>query len=256
MAEQVKKQVVENKGNFGLMLTDKLNTLSDALPKDFNRPRFVQNCIALLNSDKEKYKDFKNEVILAGIVRGSILGLDFFNKECYLIPYKDKLEFMPSYTGQMKLAKKYSTRPIKEIYAKLIREGDIFEEIIANGEQAINFKPKMLNDGKILGAFAVVSYVDGGMNYEVMTLAELEKVRNCSKAKNSPAWTSFPGEMYKKSVIRRLCKVIDLEFESVAQQEEFNDDMAIETDPIKANEVVVEAEANTVDFVPLDGEVE
>lgn len=254
MAE--KTQVAESKSNFGVALTEKLESLSNALPQGFNRARFVQNCLALLNTDADKFKGFKNEVIMAGIVRGSILGLDFFNKECYLVPYGSKLEFMTSYTGQMKLAKKYSARPIKEIYAKLICEGDEFEEVISNGEQTINFKPKFPHSDKIIGAFAVVSYKDGGINYEVMTLDELENTRKCSKASNSPAWKNFPGEMYKKTVIRRLCKYIDLEFESVEQQQEFNDDMSIETDPIAANEVVVEAEANTVDFVPLDGEIE
>ena len=254
MAGNTTKVAKYDFSNMPQMLTDKLVSVEDALPKDFNRARFVQNSIALLNDDPDKFKEFSPAAIMAGLVRGSILGLDFFSKECYLVPFGGKLEFMPSYTGQVKLAKKYSQRPLKEIYARLIRQGDEFEEVIVNGEPTINFKPKFLNDGDIIGAFAVAIYKDGGLQYEVMSLKELEQVRSCSKSKTSPAWSKFPGEMYKKTVIRRLCKHIDIEFENPSQMAEYNSDMAMEDDPVKLNEIEVEAEANTIDFVPFETE--
>ena len=240
--------MAENKGNFALALTEKLDGVSTALPTDFNKARFVQNCIALLNDDPDKYKGFSAPVIMAGLVKAAYLGLDFYSGECYLVPYGKKLNYQTSYKGEMKLAKKYSARPIKEIYSKLIREGDEFEEVIVDGKQTINFKPKFLNDGEIIGAFAVVMYADGGMNYDVMSKKELENTRSHSRAANSPAWKDFTGEMYKKTVIRRLCKYIDLEFENSTQQSTYAEEVAIETDPVKENEIIVEAEANTVDF--------
>ena len=253
MAEKT-TQVAEKKKDFGTLITEKLDAVQTALPKDFNKTRFVQNCLSVLNDDPDRYMKFSTPVILSNIVRASYLGLEFSNKECYLVPYGDKLNFMIGYTGAMKLAKKYSARPVKNIYAKLIRDGDVFEEVIVNGEPSINFKPVFPNDGKIIGAFAVVLFKDGGMNYEAMTLDELENTRKHSKASNSMAWKDFTGEMYKKTVIRRLCKYIDLEFENPTQQSTFDDDAAIETDPQKINEIEVEAEANTVDFMEFEGE--
>lgn len=252
MAEKT-TQVAENKQNFGEALTVKLDSVTDALPKDFNKTRFVQNCISVLNDNAETLAKYSQAQIMAGLLKGASLGLEFVNKECYLIPYGSKLNYQTSYTGEMKLAKKYSTRPIKEIYAKLIREGDVFEETIINGEQTFNFKPKFLNDGAIIGAFAAVIYRDGGMNYEVMTLSELENTRKHSKASNSPAWKDFTGEMYRKTVIRRLCKYIDLEFENPAQRNTFDEEAAIETDVKEIHDTEVEAEANTVEFF-VDGE--
>lgn len=243
---------VKNDNPFGVALTERLETVGDALPKEFNRARFVQNCLALLNDDPEKYQKFGSKALMANIVKGAYLGLDFFSKEAYLVPYGDKLEFMPSYTGQIKLAKKYSIRPIKEIYAKVIREGDVFEEVITNGEPSVNFRPKFLNDGAIIGAFAVVLYQDSGMSYDVMSKADIENTRKSSKAKNSPAWSNFYSEMAKKTVLRRLCKHIDLDFESAKQRATYDEDMALD-DPQKLNEIQVEAEANTVDF-PFDAE--
>lgn len=244
-----------NDNPFGVALTEKLDSISDALPKDLNKARFVQNCLALLNDDPSKYEKYGSKQLMANLIKGSYLGLDFYSKEAYLVPYGDKLTFMPSYIGSVKLAKKYSIRPIKDVYAKLIKEGDEFIEEIKDGEPSITFRPKFLNDGAIIGAFAVATYKDGGMNYDVMSVADLENTRKTSKASNSPAWKNFTGEMYKKTVLKRLCKHIELEFDSAKQQETYNEDMEIATDPQELNEIHVENMANSEEFMPFDVEV-
>lgn len=254
MAEKKTQVATTNENPFGVALTEKLDSVADALPRGFNRPKFVQNCLALLNDDPDKYQKYGSKQLMANLLKGAYLDLNFFNNEAYLVPYGDKLTFMPSYIGTVKLAKKYSMRPVKDVYAKVIREGDEFIEEIKDGEPSITFRPKFMNDGVIIGAFAVCLYKDGGMIYDVMSKADIENTRKSSKAKSSPAWSNFYSEMAKKTVLKRLCKHIDLDFESVNQQEVYNEDMAIETDPQKLNEIQVEAEANTIEFVPFDVE--
>lgn len=255
MAEKKETTAVTNvkEDPFGVKLSERLDSVKAALPKDFNQARFVQNCLALLK-ENPKLVNYGSAALMTNLLKASYLGLDFYGKECYLVPYGDELTFMPSYTGHVKLAKKYSIRPIKGIYAKLIREGDEFIEEIKDGEPSITFRPKFLNDGNIIGAFAIAQYKDGGMDYDVMSISDLENTRKSSKASNSPAWKNFAGEMYKKTVLKRLCKHIELDFESASQQEIYNEDMAIATDPQELNEIQVEAEANTVEFVPFDVE--
>lgn len=222
---------------FSGALSLSLNNVEEALPKDFNKTRFVQNAVALMNDNPDLGKFGKQQVI-AGLMKGAFLGLDFYSKEAYLVPYGNKLQYQTSYTGSAKLAKQYSIRPIKDIYAKIVREGDDFEEIVVNGEQSINFKPKPFNDGKIIGAFAVALFEDGGLQYDVMSLKELENTRSHSKAKNSPAWSQFTGEMYKKTVIKRLCKHIELDM-SAEQRRIYDEETAVEQTP---DEIRVEAE--------------
>lgn len=234
---------------FSMVLTDKLNSVSEALPKDFNKSRFVQNALALIN-DNPQLQKYNQSQLIAGLLKGAYLGLDFYSKECYLVPYGNQLNYQTDYRGAKKLAKKYSIRPIKDIYAKLVREGDLFEETIENGEQTFNFKPKAFNDGKVIGAFAVVLYKDGGMSYETMSLADLENTRSASKAANSPAWKKFTGEMYKKTVLHRLCKHIELDFENPTQQTTFYSGVEIETNVEDEVKTEIEENANTVDFVP------
>lgn len=248
MAESKKNEVAKaEKQSFSVMLTDKLESVKEALPQDFNKARFVQNAIALLN-DNPQLQKYSQSQLMAGLMKGAYLGLDFYSRECYLIPYGDQLNYQTDYRGAKKLAKKYSIRPIKDIYAKLVREGDEFEEVIINGEQGINFKPKPFNDGNIIGAFAVCLYQDGGLVYDTMSLADLENTRKSSKASNSPAWKNFTGEMYKKTVLRRLCKHIELDFESPAQRSAFTAGMEIETDTEKIVEAEISENANKVEF--------
>ena len=237
----------ENNSNFSIVLADKLDSVSDALPKDFNKARFVQNALALVNENPNIAK-YGQQKIMAGLLKGAYLGLDFYSKECYLVPYGNDLNYQTDYRGAKKLAKKYSIRPIKDIYAKLVHEGDLFEEKIIGGEQSFDFKPKPFNDGKIIGAFAVVLYTDGGMAYDTMSLADLENTRKASKASNSPAWKNFTGEMYKKTVLHRLCKHIELDFENPTQQNMFLSGMEIETDQQKIAENEIAENANSVDF--------
>ena len=194
-----------------------------ALPKDFNQTRFLQNCMTVLQDTKgiEKVQPI---TIARTMLKGAFLGLDFMNKECYAIPYGNSLQFQTDYKGEVKLAKKYSINPIKDIYAKLVRVGDDFLEEIRDGQQYISFKPQPFNDGEIIGAFAVCFYNDGSMIYETMSKKEIEAVRdNYSKMPKGPTWTKSYGEMCKKTVLRRLCKNISLDFDSIEQRQAWED---------------------------------
>ncbi|MBA8937732.1 hypothetical protein BCM18_005690, partial [Clostridium beijerinckii] len=58
--------------------------------------------------------------------------------------------------GETKLVRKFSSKKIKDIYAKLVRYGDEFEEGVDHGKPYVNFKPKPFNNDDITGVFAVV----------------------------------------------------------------------------------------------------
>lgn len=205
-----------------------------ALPNDFNKQRFVQNCMTVLQEGSSDFSNCDTSSVVRTLLKGAFLGLDFFSGECYAIPYKGECKFQTDYKGEIKLAKKYSSNPIKDIYAKVVREGDEFEEVIENGQQKINFKPKTFNDGEILGAFAICLYKDGSMIYDTMSKAEIEHTRKAfSKMASSKAWTDSYGEMCKKTVLRRLCKLIDLNFDNGEQIKAFEDGCAFD---VKGNE--------------------
>lgn len=219
----------------GEMLTDKLVSVADALPKDFNRERFVQNCIAVMNQNPEFAKSNQAQVV-QGLLKGAYLGLDFLNKECYLIKYANDVQFQTDYKGEVKFTKKYSIRPILDIYAKVVRVGDEFVEEIVDGHPKITFRPQPFNTADIAGAFAVCLFRDGGMIYETMSMNDITSVRNnYSKASQSKAWKNSLDEMCKKTVLRRLCKHIETDFESVEARGAWEDGSGMDfTTPIPA----------------------
>lgn len=208
-------------------LNTRLEKQAEALPKDLNKKRFVQNCMTVLTEND--FSECDSTSVARTLMKGAYLGLDFFNGECYAINYKGNVSFQTDYKGELKLCKKYSSNPIKDIYAKVVREGDEFEEVIENGQQSVNFKPKAFNNGEILGAFAVCLYKDGSMIYDTMSKEEIENTRkNYSKMSTGPAWTKSYSEMAKKTVLRRLCKLIDLNFDFTEQYKAFEDGSAFD----------------------------
>lgn len=245
-------EVATQNKDFSIVLMDKLNSVSKALPRDFNKARFVQNTLSLLNDNPDLAK-YGQAQIVGGLLKGAYLGLDFYAHECYLIPYGKSLNYQTDYRGEKKLVKKYSIRPIKDITAEIVREGDDFSVGIKDNVRVVNFTPKPFNTGKIVGAFALVEYADGGIGVDTMSVAELENTRKHSKASNSPAWRDFTSEMYRKTVLRRLCKHIEIDFENPTQRSTYEDEVAIETDSAELAKKEIAENANTEELI-IEGE--
>lgn len=210
-------------------LTETLAQKAAQLPKNFNQTKFVQNCLAALDSIDEIEK-VEPVTVVKGLMKGAILGLDFMNRECYLIPYNNKdtgkkdVNFQTDYKGEKKLAKLYSVNPIEEITTEIVRAGDFYEVEVKDNKKFVNWKPKRFNDGEIEGAFSVVLYKDGSSVSSEMSKAEMDEVRKVySKAKESPAWKNRPSEMYKKTVLRLNLKNVEKVFESPEQLRAYED---------------------------------
>ena len=131
MAQMTTKQYLTNiQSGIEKELTENIK----AIPEGFNRQRFALNCVAVLKDKLKDWNGIEPSSIIATFAKGAYLGLDFFNGECYAIPYGGSVQFQTDYKGEIKLCKKYSKNPIKDIYAKNVRKGDLFEEKIEDGK--------------------------------------------------------------------------------------------------------------------------
>ena len=253
-------------------LMTELTKQEGAMPPGFNKKRFALNCVTMIQDmmkDKNKMEKLSTidiKSIVTCLMKGAYLGLDFFNGECYAIPYGPsrreeeearknntravgQMKFQTDYKGEVKLAKKYSKNPIKDIFAKVVREGDEFYEEVKGGVQQIYFKPKTFSTADMIGAFAIATFLDGSMIYETMSKDEIEAVRrNYSKAPDSDAWKKSTGEMYKKTVLRRLCKLVDLNFDTIEQAKAFDEGGDAEFTQIEQNRpLALPSQENPVD---------
>ena len=234
-----------------MALVEELNRVKSALPVDFNGEKFILNAIAALKNVKDIEKVHPKSVIET-LKKGAFLGLDFFNGECYAIKYDNSVQFQTDYKGEIKLIKKYSTKPVDDIYAEVVREGDKFSKSVnESGARVLTFEPLPFNNNKIIGVFAMIKYMDGTCHFEDLSLEEVENIRNTySKAKNSKAWLNSYGEMVKKTAIRRLTKHVSLEFNNKEQIEAFNaggdcDFIDIEPEPVQNPFIEFETQDDT-----------
>lgn len=87
-----------------------LDSKNDALPSDFNKKRFSENCKVYVAEEKDLHK-YSIDEIAASLFKGAVLGLDFLAKECHLIPGTVELKFQTDYKGEMKLTKNTVSAP-------------------------------------------------------------------------------------------------------------------------------------------------
>lgn len=230
MANEIAEQP---KQTFSDVMLAELGNHEAGLPSGFNKERFVLNAVSLLN-EKPELQKYGAAQLKLGLMKAAVMDVDAFRGECWLIPYGQQLQFQMSFKGCKKVAKKYSVRPIKDISAEIVREGDVFEKQVTDDNTTFVFKPKPFNDGPIIGVFAYVQYEDGKCFVEELSKKDIDMVKSKSKSGSSGPWRDFYDQMAKKVAIKRLTKNIELDFENAEQIGIFKEDGEIETKPIKA----------------------
>lgn len=147
---------------------------------------------------------------LGCVVQSAQLGLDpsGITGEAYLVPFKDTCTFIIGYRGLLKLARR--SGKVTEAAAHVVREKDTFEYEYGLDSKLVH-KPADGDRGDVVYAYAYAKFTDGGRAFEVMSRAEIEKVRAQSKAGNNGPWVTHPEEMARKTVFRRLAKWLPLE---------------------------------------------
>lgn len=101
---------------------------------------------------------------------------------------------------------------------------------------SISHEPIIFGDrGPVIAAYSAVRLRDGSMHYEVMTIDQLQGIRNRTKSKSSEGqitgpWATDIEEMYRKTVIRRHSKRLPVSSElvDVAQRVDSLYDMSAE----------------------------
>lgn len=170
----------------------------------------IQNNPYLLNCSPDSMKAAIINVALTGISLNPAL------KYAYLVPRKVKNELRAtldiSYMGMIKILT--DAGAVKSVFADVVHEHDHF--IYGQGSKPVlEHKPDLLKDrGAPIGAYAIAYFRDGGFQFEVMAKPEIEKVRATSESwKNEDTrryspWETWTGEMWKKTVMKRLFKVL------------------------------------------------
>ncbi len=105
-------------------------------------------------------------------------------------------------------------------------------------------RPGENEDAPITHVYAVARLKDGGTQFEVMTVKQVEKVKAQSKASGNGPWVTHWEEMAKKTVIRRLFKYLPV---SIEMQKAVVLDEKAESDIDQDNASVLSAEYSVLE---------
>lgn len=190
-------------------------------PENYNYINSIKYA-ALVISQTKGLSDCTKPSVVQALSDMALQGLDVQRKQGYFIKYANELKFFRSYFGDVAAA--MQTKLIKDVKAVVVYDGDEFETGIENDEEVvIHHKTSFKNrDNPIIGAYAVAILPEGAKRYCIMTKKEIDKNWAKSTNKENSVQKDFPQEMAKRTVIRRLVKLL---FNSANTSENFTDSL-------------------------------
>lgn len=191
------------------LLEQMKSEIARCLPKHLTPERMARIAMTELRKTP-KLQECEPMSFIAAIMQASQLGLEpGILGSCYLIPFfngktgKMECQFMPGYRGFLDLARR--SGQIISLVARSVYEKDEFSYEFGLKEN-ITHKPALNDRGELIAVYAVALLKDGGHQFDIMSVNDIEKVRATSKSKDNGPWVTNFEEMAKKTVVRRLFK--------------------------------------------------
>ena len=139
-------------------------------------------------------------------------GLYANKQHFYPVVFADQLVLLTSYMGEAHKLKQ-NDKNVKDVFAQVVYEKDVISYDIRHGYKVIVKHEQSLeniDNTKIRAAYATVVYKDGTEISEIMTIDQIKKSWSMGQAKGeSKAHKLAPDEMCKKTVIRRIAKLLN-----------------------------------------------
>ncbi len=193
-----------------------------ALPKHMTAERMMR--IAMTSIQRTpKLLECHPVTLIGAIIQSAQLGLepDGITGMAYLVPYynskKSRLEvqLIPGYKGLVSLARR--SGEIGPVEARIVRARDDFDYAFGLTPLLKHSPSTHPEPGVPVYAYAIARLKDEAFKdspqFDVMSVQEINKIRDRSKAKDSGPWVTDWDEMAKKTVLRRLCKLLPLSVE-------------------------------------------
>ncbi len=182
-----------------------------ALPKHMSADRVARIALTEMRRNP-KLMNCDPYSILGAVIQSAQLGLEVGSGlgHAYLVPYKTECTLITGYKGQVDLARRGGR--IKSLMAYLVYPEDRFDEGVRDGEPFLDYVPARLGkerdpDKEAIGAFAIASFDNSATQWVFMEKWEIDRIRDNLRYP-SDIWKEHYGEMAKKTVIRRLSKLL------------------------------------------------
>lgn len=210
--------------------------IARALPSTMTAERFTRIVWTTVRNNRA-LMECEPGSLMAAVMLSAQLGLEPGPLgHCYFVPFKSngvpQVTFIVGYKGLIDLARR--SGEIKSIEAREVRANDDFD-FEYGLDPKLRHRPAEGDRGDLTHVYGIAHFKDGGHYFEVLPIAEVEKYRDRSKAKNSGPWQTDYVAMARKTVIRRMAPYLPLSTEAAR---------------------AVEADEGIVANLPVDGDVE
>ncbi len=195
------------------LLDSSKNAIASRLPKHLTSDRMLKVALTAINKTP-KLLECSRDSLLLSIMQAAELGLEPGGAlgEGYLVPYGTQCQFIPGYRGLISLARRSGQIISIEAHVVFAKDEwdcgfglDPFLKHTPAWEEA--------DPGPLRFVYAVAKLKDGGVQFEVMSRAQIEGIRAKSKAGRSGPWVDHFDEMARKTVVRRLFKYLPVSVE-------------------------------------------
>lgn len=191
--------------------------LAMALPKHITPDRMIR--LATTEFAKNPMLQKCTQVSVYGaIIQASQLGLEIgVLGQAYLVPYRNnktgtyEAQFIPGYKGLISLARR--SGEVTSIETHIVYEADTFD-LKLGLETHITHEPFLDGDrGPARLVYGVATFRDGGHHFEWMSMSDVIRIKNRSKAKDNGPWVTDFEQMVRKTLIRRMCNYLPMSIE-------------------------------------------
>lgn len=208
---QKKDLVAANQAKVASLFEKLKPEFQKALPKHLDVNRFVR--AALTEFRKTPLLWEADPITFVGsCVALAQLGLELGPLgHAYLLPFRNNktnsvdCTLIIGYKGMIDLARR--SGQIVSLTAHAVFENDKFEYAYGLNEK-LEHMPSLDERGKLIAVYAVARLHGGGYQFEVMSVKDVEKTKEKSKAKSFGPWVTDFEEMAKKTAIRKLFKYL------------------------------------------------
>lgn len=191
--------------------------LLDLLPNQKAVDRFKRVVVQSLARNPDLLRADRASIITAAF-EAARLGLEPSGAlgGAHLVRYGNTASLIVDYRGLVELARR--SGEIQDIAAVVVRAADAFR-VQRGTSPGIEHIPALeisedAGDLAMTHVYAVAHLFGGGVQFEVMTKAEIDSIRARAPAANTGPWRTDYEEMAKKTVLRRLCKLLPLAIEA------------------------------------------
>ena len=139
-------------------------------------------------------------------------------REGAIVPFKDRAQWIPMYQGFLKRFRQ--SGECKWITANVVRKGEAFTHYIDQTGEHFHHIPDGDEKAPIIKVYGAALTKDGAFYVAVMSMSEIEQIKRdpARTAPDSP-WQKWPGEMMKKTAMRRLAKLLPVGRDLIAEEE-------------------------------------